>query len=70
MEEKLQPLGHLAGVGDDGDGTLHAVNGGVGISTSNLPDNGSTDDLLGNSTMVVLASDDLGGTTIWCRPKC
>jgi hypothetical protein len=58
MEEKLQPLGrHLAGVGDDGDGALHAVGGGVDLSVGDLPDDDSTDILLGNCTTVVLANE-------------
>jgi hypothetical protein len=45
------------------------VAGGVGLSAGDLPSDGSTEVLLGNCTTVVLVGNDLGGATIWHRPK-
>jgi hypothetical protein len=45
------------------------VAGGVGLSAGDLPSDGSTEVLRGNCTTVVLVGNDLGGTTIWHRPK-
>jgi hypothetical protein len=56
-------------MGDDGDGTLHMIDGGVSLSVGDLSDHDSTYVLLGNYATVVLAGDNLGDMTIWCRPK-
>jgi hypothetical protein len=56
-------------MGDDGDGTLHMIDGGVSLSVGDLSDDDSTYVLLGNYATVVLAGDDLGDMTIWRRPK-
>jgi hypothetical protein len=43
--------------------------GNLDADTSHVGSDDSIDALLDNSTMVVLADDHLGGTTIWPRPK-